>query len=112
MAEGVKRIRGKDLRFWNKKLQEKFKEALTAVLPIIAIVLVLSFTIAPITPSILLCFLMGALMVIVGMMFFTLGAETSMTPMGEAVGTKMTLMWAKHFFAAIGIIRRKRIAKD
>ena len=54
MAEGVKRIRGKDLRFWNKKLQEKFKEALTAVLPIIAIVLVLSFTIAPIIPSILL----------------------------------------------------------
>ena len=78
------------MRFWNKKLQEKFKEALTAVLPIIAILLVLSFTIAPITPSILLCFLMGALMVIVGMMFFTLGAETSMTPMGEAVGAKMT----------------------
>ena len=42
------------MRVWNKKLQEKFKEALTAVLPIIAIVLVLSFTIAPITPSILL----------------------------------------------------------
>ena len=32
-----KEIRGKDLKFWNKKLQEKFKEALTAVLPIIAI---------------------------------------------------------------------------
>ena len=88
MAESIKRFRGKDLKFWNKKLQEKFKEALTAVLPIIAIVLVLSFTIAPITPSILLCFLMGALMVIVGMMFFTLGAETSMTPMGEAVGLR------------------------
>ena len=27
-------------------------------------------------------------MVILGMMFFTLGAETSMTPMGEAVGAK------------------------
>ena len=90
MAESIKRFRGKDLKFWNKKLQEKFKEALTAVLPIIAIVLVLSFTIAPITPSILLCFLLGALMVMVGMMFFTLGAETSMTPMGEKVGAKLT----------------------
>ena len=78
------------MRFWNHKLKEKFKEALTAVLPIIAIVLVLSFTIAPITPSILLCFLMGALLVMVGMMFFTLGAEMSMTPMGEKVGAKMT----------------------
>ena len=78
------------MRFWNHKLKEKFKEALTAVLPIIAIVLVLSFTIAPITPSILLCFLMGALLVMAGMMFFTLGAEMSMTPMGEKVGAKMT----------------------
>jgi len=78
------------LRFWNRKLTEKFEEALKAVLPVIVIVLVLSFTIAPITPSILLCFLMGALMVMAGMMFFTLGAETSMTPMGEKVGARMT----------------------
>ena len=78
------------MKFFNRKLTEKFEEALKAVLPIIAIVLVLSFTIAPITPSILLCFLLGALMVMVGMMFFTLGAETSMTPMGEKVGARMT----------------------
>ena len=78
------------MKLWNRKLSEKFEEALKAVLPVIAIVLVLSFTIAPITPSILLCFLMGALMVMVGMMFFTLGAEMSMTPMGEKVGARMT----------------------
>ena len=65
-------------------------EALKAVLPIVAIVLVLSFTIAPITPSILLCFLVGAVLVMAGMMFFTLGAEMSMTPMGEKVGACMT----------------------
>lgn len=65
-------------------------EALKAVLPIVAIVLVLSFTIAPITPSILLCFLVGAVLVMAGMMFFTLGAEMSMTPMGEKVGSCMT----------------------
>ena len=40
-----------------KKLKEKLKEALQAVLPIIGLVLLLSFTIAPISPSILLCFL-------------------------------------------------------
>ena len=61
-----------------------------AVLPVVGIVIVLSFTIAPITSSILLCFLVGALMVMVGMMFFTLGAEMSMTPMGEKVGARMT----------------------
>ena len=78
------------MRFWNKKLNEKFEEALKAVLPVIGIVLVLSFTIAPITPSILLCFLLGALRVMVGMMFFTLGAEMSMSPMGEKVGSRLT----------------------
>ena len=71
-------------------LSEKWKEALQAVLPIITIVLALSFTTAPLSPSVLLCFLMGAVLILVGMMFFTTGAETAMTPMGERIGTAMT----------------------
>ncbi len=72
------------------KFKEKWKEALQAVLPIMGLVLLLCFSVAPISPSILLCFLMGGVMLIVGMMFFTLGAELSMTPMGERVGAAMT----------------------
>ena len=72
------------------KLREKLLEALQAVLPIVAIVLVLCFTIAPVSPSILLCFLLGAVLIVVGIMFFTLGAEMSMTPMGERVGAVLT----------------------
>ena len=72
------------------KLKEKLLEALQAVLPIAAIVLVLCFTIAPVSPSILLCFLLGAAMITVGIMFFTLGAEMSMSPMGERVGAVIT----------------------
>jgi len=78
------------LKHLNPKMQEKMKEALTAVMPIVAIVLVLCFTLAPVSPSILLAFLFGALLVMVGMMFFTLGAEMSMTPIGEKVGAAMT----------------------
>ncbi|MCM1148952.1 MAG: DUF1538 domain-containing protein [Butyricicoccus sp.] len=78
------------LNFINPKLRLKFREALGAVAPIIAIVLLLCFSVAPISTSVLLCFLMGAVLVILGMMFFTLGAEMSMTPMGERVGTAMT----------------------
>ena len=48
-----------------KKLREKWNEALQAVLPIIAIVLVLCFVIAPISSSILLCFLLGAVLLLV-----------------------------------------------
>ena len=72
------------------KLREKLLEALQAVLPIAAIVLALCFTIAPVSPSILLCFLLGAAMIVLGIMFFTLGAEMSMTPMGERVGAVIT----------------------
>ena len=78
------------LKILNEKLKEKLKEAVKAVMPIVVILLLLSFTIAPITPSILLCFLVGAVLVMAGMMFFTLGAEMSMTPMGEKVGACMT----------------------
>jgi len=72
-----------------EKLREKLVEALRAVLPVVGIVMLLSFTIAPISASILLSFLMGAALIVVGIMFFTLGAEISMTPMGERVGATM-----------------------
>lgn len=84
-----------------EKLREKFKESLVAVLPTILLVLVLCFSVAPISPSILLCFLMGAVMLIIGMMFFTLGAEVSMTPMGEKVGVCMTR--SKKLLVVIGL---------
>ena len=59
------------------KLREKLLEALQAVLPIVAIVLVLCFSVAPVSPSILLCFLLGAAMIVVGIMFFTCLLYTS-----------------------------------
>ena len=77
-------------KIFNDKLKEKLREALVAVMPIIVIVLLLCFSIAPISTSILLCFLIGAVLLILGMMFFTLGAELAMTPMGGKVGTCMT----------------------
>ena len=75
---------------YRNRLQEKLDEALKAVLPIIAIVLALSLTIAPVTSSVLLAFLLGGVLLVVGMMFFTLGAELAMEPMGEQVGGRIT----------------------
>ena len=50
-------------------LLEKLNEALKAVLPIMGIVLILSFTIAPLPSGILLLFLFGGILLILGMMF-------------------------------------------
>lgn len=71
-------------------LGEKVREALASVLPITIIVLILCFTVAPVPTDILLAFLVGAVLLIVGMGFFTLGADTAMTPIGERVGAAMT----------------------
>ena len=71
-------------------LNEKVKEALASVLPITAIVLILCFTISPVPPEVLLAFLIGAVLLIVGMGLFTLGADTAMTPIGERVGAHIT----------------------
>ena len=76
--------------FNRSKFREKLTETMKAVLPILAIVLLLCFSIAPIPPSILMTFLIGAILLIIGMLFFNVGVEISMTPIGERVGSVMT----------------------
>ena len=73
-----------------KQFKEKLEETLKAVIPILLIVLVLCFSIAHIPPSILMTFLIGSSLLIVGMLFFNVGVELSMTPMGEKVGSIIT----------------------
>lgn len=71
-------------------LKEKMRESLVSVLPITVIVLLLSLTVAPIPSGTLLTFLAGAVLLIVGMGLFTLGADVAMTPIGERVGASIT----------------------
>lgn len=78
------------MKFLPSNIREKFKETIKAVFPIIVIVLLLCFTIAPISPSIVLMFLIGSVLLIIGMLLFNVGVDISMTPMGERVGTTMT----------------------
>ncbi len=72
-----------------KKLKEKIAEALSSVLPITVIVLLLSFTLAPMPIGTLVLFLLGAALLILGMGFFSLGADTAMMPMGEQMGRRL-----------------------
>lgn len=76
----------------NVKLKEKIRESLSAVLPITGIVLILSIFLIPMELGSVVMFLTGALMLIVGMGFFQLGAEMAMTPLGEGVGVQISKM--------------------
>ncbi len=72
------------------KLKEKIMESLSSVVPITLIVLFLSVTVVPMPIGTILLFLSGAALLILGMGFFSLGADMAMMPMGEAVGAQMT----------------------
>ena len=89
-------------------LHDKFQESIASVLPITIIVLLLCFTVAPIPNNMLVSFLMGAVLLIAGMAFFTLGADTAMTPIGTKVGsciTKSRKVWLIVFVSfLLGII--------
>ena len=72
-------------------LFSKMKEALFSVLPVAAIVLLLSFTpLITLTVREGLVFSLSALFLILGIALFNLGADLAMTPMGEHVGEGLT----------------------
>ena len=82
-------------------IKDKVKEAFSSVLPISAIVLVLCFTVVPIGSGTFLAFILGTLLVVVGMGLFTLGADTAMTPIGQYVGT--TVMRSKKIWIIVPV---------
>lgn len=74
----------------NRNLKEKVLEALSSVLPITAILLVLSVTVIAIPIGTVLLFLAGAVLLILGVGLFSLGADMAMMPLGEAMGAHLT----------------------
>ena len=69
----------------NKNLKIKIKEALSTVSPIIIIMIFLSVMLQ-LDTSVLMLFITGAFMVILGMGLFTMGTDMAMIPMGEYMG--------------------------
>jgi len=61
-----------------------------SVLPIVMIVMILCLTITPVPTDQMLSFLLGAVLVVVGMGLFSVGADTAMTPIGSRIGTTLT----------------------
>ena len=79
-----------DWREDRSAVREKVAESAHCVLPIVLIVVLLCLAAAPMKPDLLLSFLIGGVMLVVGMGLFSLGAEQSMTPIGTKIGTALT----------------------
>lgn len=74
-----------------KILLSKLKEAVISVLPVTAIVLIISFTpLADLTATETVAFSLSAVGLIIGIALFNLGADLAMTPMGGHVGSGLT----------------------
>ncbi len=71
-----------------KALLLKLKEALISVLPVAAIVLVISFTpLVKLSTTEIVAFAVSAVFLIFGIGLFNLGSDLAMTPMGEHMGS-------------------------
>lgn len=68
----------------------KFKETAVSVLPVMAIVLLLGLTIVPIEKMMLVRFVIGGILLIIGLTIFLLGVDLGIQPMGERCGAELT----------------------
>lgn len=68
----------------------KFKETIISVLPVILIVLLLGFTIVPLDKFLLVRFVIGGFLLIIGLTIFLLGVDLGIQPMGERCGAELT----------------------
>lgn len=67
----------------------KFKEVLFSVLPITVLVLILNFTISPISTILIIRFLIGSFLVTLGLTIFLIGVDIGITPLGSLTGTSL-----------------------
>ena len=67
-------------------LLERLREVSLSVLPITIIVVVLSLTVVPIESTLLIRFLIGALVVVMGLGIFLFGASLGVAPIGNLMG--------------------------
>lgn len=68
----------------------KMKETAVSVLPVMVIVLFLGFTFVPLDKYLLARFVVGGLLLIIGLTIFLLGVELGIQPMGERCGAELT----------------------
>ena len=83
-----------------KQLEQKLKEAIASVLPVTRIVVFLQFFF-PMPGVMLAAFFIGAVLLIAGMGFFSLGADVAMMPMGERIGAH--IIKSKSYFILIPV---------
>ncbi len=85
-------------------LVHKLKEVLFAVLPITVIVLILNFTVAFLEWALIIRFLIGAMLIVLGLAVFLFGIDIGVTPIGNQMGSALVKTGKLRIVAIVGFI--------
>jgi len=83
--------------------KETFKEVVMAVLPLSVAIIVIILIIG-MSSDILISFITGVLLVIVGMVFFLMGVKIGMLPLGESIGAELPKHNSVIFIVAVAFL--------
>ncbi|NLL99607.1 MAG: DUF1538 domain-containing protein [Tepidanaerobacter sp.] len=98
--QNIKKKRGSFLGI----LARKFTEVSYSVLPITVLVIILHFTLIPIETEMLARFIIGAILVIIGLGIFLFGAEIGIVPIGNLMGETIAKTNNSYLVGILGFI--------
>lgn len=87
-----------------KILLEKFKETVFSVFPIAIIVLLVHFLFAPLNVDVLWRFILGSVLIMIGLTIFILGVDTGITPIGNLLGRSVARSNRLWIVVSVGLV--------
>ena len=85
-------------------LRQKFNEVTRSLLPVMALVLVLAFTVVRPEAEIIWRFLLGSALLLVGLAIFLLGVDLGMNPIGDYMAVEVATSKSKFKIGAIAFL--------
>lgn len=85
-------------------IYSKLKEVLMSVLPIVTIVIILNLTLVPMEEGVMARFLLGSVLIIIGLTIFLFGVDVGITPIGVNLGTTLAKSGKLWFLIITGLI--------
>lgn len=85
-------------------LREKINEVSRSLFPVIALVLLLNFTLVQAETEVLLRFLLGAFLLLIGLAIFLLGVDLGMNPIGDEMAKELATSTKAFKIAALSFL--------
>lgn len=85
-------------------IYSKLKEVLMSVLPIVTIVIILNLTLVPMEEGVMARFLLGSVLIIIGLTIFLFGVDVGITPIGVNLGATLAKSGKLWFLIITGLI--------